>query len=312
MATVLPITLLRHIAAIAVMLACFELHANTLGIVTSAQGAAYDELVDAVRSDLKTVPGIKIQVIGLEGDGSASRLPEDTFMVLTVGLQATRKFITDPNIRWPVVGVMVPRVSFDAMAPTPRSPRRVSAIYLDQPPQRQVELIRALLPAARSIGVVVGPASQRDLEALRPLLTQKGLSLVTEKASRDTDLYPALQSVLRSSDVLLALPDSYVVNAATAQNLLLTSFRFRIPVIGYSAAYVRAGALAAAYTSPRQIGTEAAQLVRQTLRGMPLPAPRYPRTFSLAFNQALAQSLELNLPDESTVQQRIQSLETSE
>jgi putative ABC transport system substrate-binding protein len=294
------------------MLACFGLQANTLSIVTSAQGAVYDELVDAVRSDLKNLPGVKIQVIGLNDDTNASRLPEDTFMLLTVGVQATRRFAADPNVRWPVLGVMVPRVSFEALDPAPRNPRRISAIYLDQPPQRQVELIRVLLPTARNIGVVVGPTSQRDLEALRPLAIQKGLSLVTEKASRDTELYPALESVLRSSDVLLALPDPFIVNAATAQNLLLTSFRFRTPVIGYSAAYVRAGALAAAYTAPRQIGAEAAQLVRQTLRGTPLPTPRYPRNFSIAINQALAQSLALTLPDEATVQQRVQSQEASE
>lgn len=312
MVKALASTRLRQAIGFASMLACFGLQANTLGIVTSAQGAVYDELVDAVRSDLKNLPGVKIQVIGLNDDTNASRLPEDTFMLLTVGVQATRRFAADPNVRWPVLGVMVPRVSFEALAPVPRNPRRISAIYLDQPPQRQVELIRVLLPTARNIGVVVGPTSQRDLEALRPLAVQKALSLVTEKASRDTELYPALESVLRSSDVLLALPDPFIVNAATAQNLLLTSFRFRTPVIGYSAAYVRAGALAAAYSAPRQIGAEAAQLVRQTLRGAPLPAPRYPRSFSIAINQALAQNLGLTLPDEATALQRVQSQETSE
>ena len=312
MATALTSTLLRHAIGIASMLACFGLQANTLGIVTSAQGAAYDELVEAVRNDLKALPGVKIQVLGLSDSTNASRWPEDTFMLLTVGVQATRRFAEEPNPRWPILGVMVPRVSFEALTPASRSPRRVSAIYLDQPPQRQVELIRVLLPTARNIGVVVGPTNQRDLDALRPLVLQKGLSLVTEKASRDAELYPALQSVLSSSDVLLALPDPFVVNAATAQNLLLTSFRFRTPVIGYSAAYVRAGALAAAYSAPRQIGTEAAQLVRQILRGAPLPAPRYPRHFSIAINQALGQSLGLTLPDEATALQRVQSQETGE
>jgi putative ABC transport system substrate-binding protein len=311
-AKALTSTLLRQAACVASLLACFGLQANTLGIVTSAQGAAYDELVEAVRNDLKTLPGVKIQVIGLGEDTNASRLAADTFMLITVGVQATRRFAADPNVRWPILGVMVPRVSFEALVPTPRNPRRITAIYLDQAPQRQVELIRVLLPAARAIGVVVGPTNQRDLEAIRPLAGQKGLSLITENASRDTELYPALQSVLRSSDVLLALPDPFVVNAATAQNLLLTSFRFRTPVIGYSAAYVRAGALAAAYSAPRQIGAEAAQLVRQTLRGVPLPEPRHPRSFSIAINQALAQSLNLNLPDEATVQQRVQSQETVE
>lgn len=304
--------LLRYAIGIAGLLACLGLQANTLGIVTSGQGPAYDEFVDAVRNELKTLPGLKIYSTALDADAPAARLPEDTFMVLTVGVQATRRFVADPDGRWPILGVMVPRASFEALAPAGRNPRRISAIYLDQPPLRQVELIRTLLPGVRNIGLVVGPTNQRDLDAVRALAASKGLSIVTEKASRDTELYPALQSVLKSSDVLLALPDPYVVNVATAQNLLLTSFRFRVPVIGYSAAYVRAGALAAAYSTPRQIGGEAAQIVRQTWRGTGLPAPRYPRNFSIAINRALAQSLELNLPDEALVQQRLQSLEAAE
>ena len=85
-----------------------------------------------------------------------------------------------------------------------------------------------------------------------------------------------------------------------------------MPVIGYSAAYVRAGALAAAYSTPRQIGQEAAQVARQLWRGGALPTPRYPRNFSIAINRPLAESLGLNLPDEAAVQQRLQALESSE
>lgn len=303
---------LRHAIGCAGILLCLGVQANTLGIVASGQGAAYDEFVETVRSELKAVPGLKIQSIGMDAQASVTRWPDDTFMVLTVGVQATRKTVADAEGRWPILGVMVPRASFEALGPAARNTRRVSALYLDQPAQRQIDLIRALLPNARNIGLVVGPTHQRDLDTIRPLAASKSLTLVTEKASRDTELYPALQSVLRTSDVLLALPDPYVVNVSTAQNLLLTAFRFRVPVIGYSAAYVRAGALAAVYSTPRQIGLEAAQIVRQVWRGSAMPAPRYPRNFSIAINRALAENLGLDLPDEAAVQQRLQSWESSE
>lgn len=307
-------TVLRYALGAAGVLLCLGVQANTLGIFTSGQGAAYDEFVDAVRNELKSVPGLKIQLIGLDAEASAARLPDDTFMVLTVGVQATRRIVAvvQADGRWPILSVMVPRTSFEALNTVPRNARRISAIYIDQPPQRQVELIRALLPTTRNVGLVVGPTNQRDLDAIRALATVKGLTMVTEKATRDSELYPALQTVLRSSDVLLALPDPYVINVSTAQNLLLTAFRFRVPVIGYSAAYVRAGALAAAYSTPRHIGLEAAQVARQVLRGSAMPAPRYPRNFSIAINRALAESLGLNLPEEAAVQQRLQSLESSE
>lgn len=306
-------TMLRYAMGTAGVLLCLCAQANTLGIVTSGQGAAYDEFVEAVRTELKSVPGLKIQLLAPGAEGAAARLPDDTFMVLAVGVQATRTTLAaQAESRWPLLSVMVPRASFDALSPVPRNARRISAIYIDQPPQRQLELIRILLPTARKIALVVGPTNQRDLDALRALATAKGVTMVTEKATRDTELYPALQSVLNTSDVLLALPDPYVINVSTAQNLLLTALRSRVPVIGYSAAYVRAGALAAAYSTPRHIGLEAAQLARQVLRGNAMPGPRYPRDFSIAINRALAESLGLNLPEEATVQQRLQTLEASE
>jgi hypothetical protein len=48
------------------------------------------------------------------------------------------------------------------------------------------------------------------------------------------------------------------------------------------------------------------------LRGSAMPAPRHPRNFSVAINRALADSLGLDLPEEAAVQQRLQSLESSE
>lgn len=294
------------------LLACFGLHADTLGIVTSGQGVAYDEFVESIRGELNRTSGLKIQVYVQGSPVNALRLPDDTVMVLTVGTLATRSFASQNEGRWPILGVMVPRASFDALPSGGRYPRRISAIFLDQPPLRQVELIRTVLPGARNVGLVVGPTTQRDLEAFRVLAGSRGLSLVSEPAARDTELYPALQSVLKSSDVLLALPDPYIVNVSTAQNLLLTSFRFRVPVIGYSAAYVRAGALAAVYSTPRQIGLEAAQIARQVLRGGALPAARYPHNFSIAVNRQVAESLGLNPPEDLAVQQRLQSLEAAE
>lgn len=109
----------------------------------------------------------------------------------------------------------------------------VSAIYIDQPPQRQVELIRALLPGARNVGLVVDRTHQRDLDAIRALATAKGLARWSRRRPRATPSCTRRSSPSwRSSDVLLALPDPYVINVSTAQNLLLTAFRFRVPVIG--------------------------------------------------------------------------------
>ena len=70
MARAIVRALLRHILGAAGLLLCLGVQANTLGIVTSGQGAAYDEFVEAVRQELKSVPGLKIQLVGLDAEGA--------------------------------------------------------------------------------------------------------------------------------------------------------------------------------------------------------------------------------------------------
>lgn len=288
--------------------------ASTVTILITRLGAGYDELIDPLREELLRTPGLKVQTIAT-GEGELPvnlRLADDTVLVVTIGLHTARQSLTLPDPRIPVLSVLVPRSSFETIATAVKNGRKYSALYIDQPPTRQMDLLRIVLPSARSVGMVVGPATQQDVPVYRTLATNRGLTLIAERADRETELYPVLQSVLRSSDVLVALPDSSIVNVTTAQNLLLTSFRFRVPVLGYSASYVRAGALAAVYSTPRHIGQEAAQIVRNFVRGGSLPAAKFPRYFNVAVNRQMADSLGLTIAEEAALLQRLLQLEGSE
>lgn len=287
--------------------------AATVVVVTSRSGGGYEEAAEAIREEIAKVPGVSLHAVpGSTLDAAAvAKFPEDTAIVLAIGVAAASQSIA-AELRVPVLSLLVPRSSWEAIARAAPGGRRGSAIFIDQPPQRQLDLLRAALPGARSVGLVLGPSTQQDAQALRGLAARRGFEIVVEQATRQTELYAALQTVLRSSDVLLALPDPTLVNVSTAQNLLLTSFRYRVPVIGYSASYVRAGALAAVYSTPRQAGTEAAQIARQFVRGGALPAPKYPRYYTVSVNRAVAESLGLPVPDEAALAQRLQLAEGQE
>ena len=105
-------TMLRYAMGAAGALLCLCVQANTLGIVTSGQGAAYDEFVETVRTELKSVPGLKIQLLAPGAEGAAARLPDDTFMVLAVGVQATRTTLAaQADSRWPPPACLQARVA---------------------------------------------------------------------------------------------------------------------------------------------------------------------------------------------------------
>lgn len=296
--------------------------ANTIGLLLSGQGGGYAEALEAVSAEVRKLPGSRV-VSGLTpnagppGTGAtaaAGVLPDDfagVQLVIAVGTRAAQHLLRVPELRVPVLCLLVPRSSYETLVSGLRAAdaRRVSAVFLDQPLARQIELIRQALPGLNRVGTVTGPDSARELDRLQQAIEARGIKLVSERVARDSELFPALSRVMSDSDVFLALPDSRVINSDTAQNLLLTSYRLRSPVIGYSAAYVRAGAFAAVFSTPQQMGLQAGEIARAYLRNPVLPAPQYPRNFSVAVNRQVSRSLGLE-PDEDTVlRDRIQRSE---
>jgi len=322
--------------------------ANTIALLLSGQGGSYAEVSAAIQAELRRAPASRFASAVVGTPAADELLQSSPALLVAVGTRATQAALRGGDARTPVLAVLVPRASFEALLgtrgpearaeargadargearsadgraearspeardadgrggePRAREPRRVSAVYLDQPPQRQLELVRQALPGLVRIGVVVGQESARDLDRLKEAADGRGLRLVSERVASDSELFPALQRVMGESDVFLALPDPRVITPETAQNLLITSYRMRTPVIGYSAAYVRAGALIAVYSTPTQAGAQAGEIARNLLRGAPLPAPQFPRQFSVSVNRQVARSLALEIDDEQAVRERI-------
>jgi ABC-type uncharacterized transport system substrate-binding protein len=104
------------------------------------------------------------------------------------------------------------------------------------------------------------------------------------------------------------MADPQVFNGNTLPNILLASYRARIPVMAFSPAYVKAGALLSLHSTPSQVGSQAGVVARSALQGAALPAPQYPTDFTVSVNDYVARSLGLGL-DATTLSERLHSLE---
>jgi len=106
----------------------------------------------------------------------------------------------------------------------------------------------------------------------------------------------------------LTVPEPLAYNSETIHHVLLTSYRYKIPVMGLSKAYVDAGALLAVYSTPEQIGQQVAQLLSSlpSAKAVSLPAPSYPRYFMVSVNRRVAASLDLHLDSENALQQKLE------
>ena len=284
--------------------------AQTLTILLSDESPPYLEVANGIRAALE--PEFKDQL--LIRTVLAKALPANdairqSSLLVTVGSLAAQKAAAlEPEA--PILAMLIPRQVFENIVRGAKPERRhFSAIYLDQPLPRQLALIRNVLPEAHTVGVIAGPATAHELRLLRSSVEKDGMRLAQEAIASEAELFPALQRLLPETDVLLALPDPTVINRSTIQSVLLTTYRYRVPVAGYSASQVDAGVLAAVYSSPAQIAQQATQVIRETLRngGGGLKGPFYPKYFSVKINRNVAHSLGLNAPDEALLKKQMEA-----
>ncbi len=263
--------------------------AERVAVLTSAQGGAYAETVSALREGLRSsAPAAELTVHNWE-DASVAELAQSD-IVVTVGTQAAQ-VLSQLEVAVPVLHVLLPQAAYEKLPRRRAGDPATSAIFLDQPPERQITLLRLALPDWPRLALLSGPNSHELVARLGEIARDRGLQVQIAAVEDDRQLYPALQRVLAEPSVLLATPDTVVFNSYTVQNVLITAYRQRSPVIGFSAAYVRAGALLGLYSTPAQIGSQAAQIVARTLRGEHLPAPAHPTGFEVAINPTVARSL---------------------
>lgn len=236
--------------------------------------------------------------------------PAAAALIVTLGTRALGAALARESPAVPVVAALVPRKAFEATVAAAATPSRpVSAVFLDQPYSRQLNLIRLILPGGSRVGVLAGADWEPQVAALAGVARDLKLTLLREVVNAPRDLHPALQRLLGEVDSILALPDASVFNASTLPNVLLTSYRKNQPVFGFSPAYVRAGALAAVFSSPEQNARQAAEMVLRALASGNLPAPQYPRAFWVSVNGTVARSLDLKVPEEAVLVAELQRLE---
>ena len=280
--------------------------AAQVAIVMSDDSAPYQEVYKMIQTQLAAA-GHEVSLAYAEGLAANSLI--EVRLVVAVGVRAAEGVSSWAN-RPPVLAVLVPKAWYSKVGRLRLSDggrRSVSAIYLDQPLDRQAKLIRLAFPEARRVGVLLSAEQKGLADELEEAIRPQRLGLIHATVTENERLMTPLEQVLSEVDVLLAIPDPLVFNRNTAQSLFLTSYRYRDPVVGYSRSMTQAGALVSLYSTPAQIGRQAAEWAGNALNtaAVSLPAPAHPVYFEVSINDRVARSLGFSLPSEAELEKRL-------
>ncbi|MCU7810793.1 MAG: hypothetical protein KZQ77_06095 [Candidatus Thiodiazotropha sp. (ex Notomyrtea botanica)] len=182
-------------------------------------------------------------------------------------------------------------------------------IYIDQPYSRYFELISTILPRANRVGLLIHESNEALVKPLSDAANNMGLALNTRVVTNATETGKQLSRLLNDIDVFLAIPDSRIHNNKTISNILMTSYRNNIPVVGFSSAYVRAGAISAVYTTldniAKQVAETAYNVLNENLVALHNEQAKY---FSVSINFDVARSLGITIPSESEVKNSLNTV----
>lgn len=270
-----------------------------IGILLSQDSAPYQEVMTGFRQLLdKNGVRAAIEVHALQGDEArartaarleAGRKAELLFAIGTLAVQAARR--EAPSV--PLVAGMI--LSSDEL----KGAASATGVVLELPLETELDWLRRLLPEQKNIGMLYSTAiSQTRINEAKRLGTALGVRVHARRVETPRDLPTELDHLASQADVLWGLADPMVLNQQTAQPLLLFSFRNRIPLVGLSRSWVKAGALYALERDFRDIGMQCGELAMRILRGAPagsLP-PQPPRKLGYVINLKTAQHMKIEFP----------------
>lgn len=275
--------------------------AQEVAILKSADISAYSEAISAFTSALPSSLQITREY-DLHGDMEKGRQlarrirASKVKVVMAVGLKAAiAAKLEIPDI--PVIFCLVLDPEKYGLPTT-----NMVGLSLKVPFRQPLQSLRALAPKVSRIGVLFDP--QKTHEMHRQLLHDAnalGIKILSEEIHQEQDVASALNALKDRIDALWLLPDSTVLTESTLDFLISTTLEANIPVVGFSSALVRSGAVVGAYVHYADIGTQAAQLTQQLARQTPssvLGTIIPPERIHQSINQKSARYLGLSLtPD---------------
>jgi len=270
-----------------VLFAAAGLPASRVSVVVVSESGvdAYAAALDGVTAALPEGAFRLVDAAGktFDRDFAAALESTDSRALIAVGSRALAE-VRARHIAAPLVAAMV----LHASEPEPG----VRYIDLDIPLAAQLGAMRALWPRRTRAGIIRDPAQSRyAAEALESCARKEGFLPVVVDCEGPAQLLKTLAALKGKVDFVLCFPDPDLYNPVTVRPLVLASLEHGLPLVGFSPAFVRAGAAAGIFPDYRDIGRQAAEMALRVLRGEEPAADESPRKIQVAVNQRVTRLL---------------------
>ena len=265
-------------AGVAALALAGAAHAQTVKVLSIVDHPALDAIRDGVRAELKAEgygdDKLKWEYQSAQGNtGTAAQIArkfvgDKPDVIVAIATPAAQSVVAATK-SVPVVysGVTDP-VAAQLVKGWGPSGTNVTGVSDKLPLDRQVALIKRVVPNAKTVGMVYNPGEANSVvvvKELKEILAKQGMTLKEAAAPRTVDIGPAAKSLIGKVDVIYTNTDNNVVSAYEA--LVKVANEAKIPLVAGDTDSVKRGGIAALGINYGDLGRQTGKIVARILKG---------------------------------------------
>ncbi|MFQ5878512.1 MAG: ABC transporter substrate-binding protein [Acidobacteriota bacterium] len=276
---------------------------HRITVVLSRDIRPYRQVLQGLRRSFhRDDPQMEYRVVTLGRDDSlaAEALPargaDQIPLIVAVGSRALAS-VRRAGAKVPVLLVGVPA---PGQARSGDGAAEIFGVNMGIPFEKQFRALRAVAPRTRTVGVLYERSNHALIRMASRAAGRAGLTLNPVEIRSLEEIPGALDALLDEVNALWALPDATVFSSDTAPYIILRTLRQRVPFMGFSQSFVKAGSLLSLYCDLEDVGEQAGHMALDVLHGR-RPARggiEPPRKTLLALNLRVAEVIGLPIPPE--------------
>lgn len=265
-------------------------------VVRSSESAVIQEITDGFRSAFPGTAFEDVLVSDAKSEGALAKRLDGATVVLSIGVKAASAVAkAKPSGR--TIAVVPPSQADPAtLGPTMR---------LQPPIDGLVSAISWMGSRFRKVGLVVEAGAVERQKIAEVEGARRGMTLTVRQAKDAREVVKAVSGLVQNNDlVVVDIPDG--LQSSDVVFMLQAAQSSKVPLLGTSEGFVKAGAPGAITIDPKIVGAEAGKLGREGAAGL-----FDPRRFRVLVNLVIMERLGVNVPrDRGAVESNILSLDT--
>lgn len=169
------------------------------------------------------------------------------------------------------------------------------------PLDEKFKVIKKVLPKVKKVGVIYSNKSIDEYNIIVSEAKDYNIEIVAKQIGTTQEFANAVQEIFPKIDCFLMVADSEVFFPYSIKFLLTHSLEMKVPVIGLSSVYTKAGCLFSLENDYTEIGYKTGEVVAELLKGQTISDIKLPSqltNFHLSLNLRVAEVLGINIPKE--------------